>query len=274
MTETQLHDLFSRAEALLKQDVGEKKPVVAVWGLMNAGKSYLLNMLTDHIETECFRTRDVRETAQLKYFETSNYVFLDTPGLDANSEDDAMAHQGAAKADIVLFVHQPQGELEKIEIDFLRSLKESFGEYAEKNILLILSKVDAEEPAKIEKIQERMLEQCEQELNFQPCSFQISGTRYRNGVQKQQEGLVLASHIHELKAHLSALNVDCRSVKATRQRQALNKIIAEIDSAEKFFLQAKTTKEKALSVHFAPFNRAMATFNSALENMVNHYQSL
>lgn len=274
MTETQLHDLFSRADELLKQEAGGEKPVVAAWGLMNAGKSYLLNMLTDHIQTECFRTRDVRETAELKQFETSSYIFLDTPGLDANQEDDATAHQGAAKADIVLFVHQPQGELEKIEVDFLRSLKVSFGEYAEQNIILILSKVDSEEAAKIDVIEKRMLEQCQKELNFQPRCFQISGIRFHNGVQQNKEGLVRASHIQELKAHLNALKVDSHAVKSARQRQALDEIIAEIERAEQTVLKTKIATEDTLARDFVPFNRAIATLSEALNNKTNDYHSL
>ncbi|HHQ4779968.1 GTPase [Aeromonas veronii] len=274
MTETQLYDLFSRANELLRHDAGGEKPVVAAWGLMNAGKSYLLNMLTDHIQTECFRTRDVRETAELKQFETSSYIFLDTPGLDANQDDDAIAHQGAAKADVVLFVHQPQGEFEKIEVDFLRSLKASFGEYAEQNIILILSKVDSEDAAKIDAIEKRMLEQCQKELNFQPRCFQISGIRFHNGVQQNIEGLVRASHMQELKVHLNTLKVDSHSVKYARQRLALDEMIAEIERAEQTVLQTKIATENALARDFVPFNRAIATLSEALNNKTNDYHSL
>ena len=90
----------------------EQKPVVAVWGLMNAGKSYLLNMLTDHFGEEYFKTNDFRETAEIKKYESNQIIYLDTPGLDANEADNLEAIRGVARADVVLFVHQPQGELE------------------------------------------------------------------------------------------------------------------------------------------------------------------
>lgn len=273
MKEEQLKELFSRASDLLQQELGGSKPTVAAWGLMNAGKSYLLNMLTDHIQTECFRTRDVRETAELKQFETEQYIFLDTPGLDANQEDDFVAHQGAAKADIVLFVHQPQGELEKIEIDFLRALKASFGEYAEQNIILILSKMDSEDVAKINAIEKRMLEQCQQELDFLPRCFQISGVRFHNGIQKNQDGLVRASHMQKLKAHLDTLKVDSYAIKVTRQRQALDEMVVEIEKAEQTILQTKIAIEKELARDFVPFNRAIATLGEALNNTANDYHS-
>lgn len=274
MKEEQLQVLFSRANNLLQQELGGSKPTVAAWGLMNAGKSYLLNMLTDHIQTECFRTRDVRETAELKQFETEQYIFLDTPGLDANQEDDFVAQQGAAKADIVLFVHQPQGELEKIEMDFLRVLKESFGEYAEQNIIIILSKIDSEDKEKINTIEKRILEQCQQDLGFQPNCFKISGTRFHKGVQKKEDNLVRASHIDDLKVHLNSIRGDYSAVKASRQRQALDDIITEIEQCELAFRQTIVATQKTLAREFDAFNNALATLNVALENTRNDYRSI
>ncbi|MGL5672868.1 MAG: GTPase [Plesiomonas shigelloides] len=274
MQEMKLESLFDKADKLLSQEVVDQKPVVAAWGLMNAGKSYLLNMLTEHIQEECFRTRDVRETAELKRFETSDYIFLDTPGLDANEDDDAVAHKGAAEADIILFVHQPQGELEKVELDFLRKLKVSFGDYAERNIILVLSKLDSEEPDKIELIEKRMLEQCQQVLNFQPHCFKISGVRFHKGMQQSKAGLVRASHMQELKAHLDVLQVDSCAVKKARQYQALDEIIAEIEIVEQTLLNTRIATESQLASDFAPFNHAIATLSETLDNTKNHYHSI
>ncbi|MDF2409169.1 hypothetical protein GWQ29_07010 [Aeromonas sp. 2HA2] len=274
MKEEQLQVLFSRANNLLQQELGGSKPTIAAWGLMNAGKSYLLNMLTDHIQTECFRTRDVRETAELKQFETEQYIFLDTPGLDANQEDDFVAQQGAAKADIVLFVHQPQGELEKIEMDFLRALKESFGEYAEQNIIIILSKIDCEDREKINTIEKRILEQCQQDLGFQPDFFKISGTRFHKGVQKKEDNLVRASHIDDLKVHLNSIRGDYSAVKVSRQRQALDDIITEIEQCELAFRQTIVATKKTLAKEFDAFNNALTTLDVALENTRNYYRSI
>ena len=61
--------------------------IVAVWGLMNAGKSYLLNMLTQHLENEYFKTNDFRETAEIKTAQFGNITYLDTPGLDASNTE-------------------------------------------------------------------------------------------------------------------------------------------------------------------------------------------
>ena len=77
-------DLKNRSEQLaLSAYSAPNKPLIAVCGLMNTGKSYLLNMLTQHIDQEYFKTADQRETAANKTLETEQYIYLDTPGLDA-----------------------------------------------------------------------------------------------------------------------------------------------------------------------------------------------
>ncbi|MCT4714782.1 50S ribosome-binding GTPase [Enterobacteriaceae bacterium H18W14] len=266
--------LLHKADALLEQEITTGKPVVAAWGLMNAGKSYLLNMLTNHIQTECFRTNDIRETAELKEFETDDFIFLDTPGLDANNGDDLIAQQGAAKADIVLFVHQPQGELEKIEIDFLRKLKDSFGQYADQNIILILSKSDVETPDKIEAIEKRMLEQCRDDLGFNPRCYAISGSRFHAGVTQKQEGLVRASHLYDLAQHLDSLNTDAYAVKRERQLVAIDEIIAEFKQLENE-LHAKQLQAKTKIQHgFQPFDKAMDDFRSWMHHNLNKFPAV
>ncbi|MEY8689774.1 MAG: GTPase, partial [Leptothrix sp. (in: b-proteobacteria)] len=183
----------------------DNKSIVVVYGLMNAGKSFLLNMLTQHIEEEFFKTNDIRETAKVKKFESEKYVYLDTPGLDANEADDAQAKFGASQADIVLFLHQPQGELEANEVKFLKEIKQSFGNCAESNIILVLSKIEKEEPAKINLIEEKIRSQCVREIGFSPKVFQVSNKRYQMGIIKHKDGLIAESHIKSLIQHLSLI---------------------------------------------------------------------
>ena len=54
------------ANIVLVANSTPSKPVIAVCGLMNAGKSYLLNMLTQQIDQEYFKTADQRETTTNK----------------------------------------------------------------------------------------------------------------------------------------------------------------------------------------------------------------
>lgn len=71
MASADLDVLLKQASDILARKQGQDKPVIAVWGMMNAGKSYLLNMLTHHYNAEYFPTNDVRETAELRLFEES-----------------------------------------------------------------------------------------------------------------------------------------------------------------------------------------------------------
>ncbi len=74
-------DLRGLSQDFLNQSSRSDNPVIVTWGLMNAGKSSLLNMLTKHIEQEYFKTNDFRETAVISAYETDQLTYLDTPGL-------------------------------------------------------------------------------------------------------------------------------------------------------------------------------------------------
>ena len=270
-----LHEkLFQQAETLLRQEIAGGKPVVAAWGLMNAGKSFLLNMLTNHIQTECFRTNDIRETAELKEFETNEFIFLDTPGLDANNGDDLIAQQGAAKADIVLFVHQPQGELEKIEIDFLHKLKESFGQYAEENIVLVLSKSDVESEEKIEAIKKRMLEQCRDDLGFNPRCYAISGSRFHAGMTLKKDGLVRASHLNDLVEKLNQLRRDSGAVKRERHGIAIDELIEALKQAELALREKHLLTTTEVREGFRPFDKAMNDFQVWMKRNLKKFPAI
>ena len=90
ITNTFFTDIEEKIQLIIDEQ-NNKKPIIVAYGLMNAGKSYLLNMLTQHISEEFFKTNDIRETATIKKFESEKYIYLDTPGLDANEEDDSQA---------------------------------------------------------------------------------------------------------------------------------------------------------------------------------------
>ena len=55
-----------------KIEVG--KPVVAAFGILNAGKSYLLNMLSLNIQDEYFKTNDHRETTEILEYESEKFI--------------------------------------------------------------------------------------------------------------------------------------------------------------------------------------------------------
>ncbi len=258
--------LFDQGNALLTHSKKDStKPVVVAWGLMNAGKSYLLNMLTQHIEDEYFKTNDFRETAKVKKFETEDFVFLDTPGLDACEKDNLTAVDGVGKADIVLFVHQLQGELEAIEIDFLQGLVKSFGEYASDNIIIILSKVDKESDDKVEAIKQKVLDQCEIYIGFEPSCIAVSNTVYKKGAEKKIQGLMKNSNMDTLHTTLHKLSESAYDVRTEHRVQKKQQLIKELKLEQKKLENILMQyKEKT-----SEFNEDVKSFNAVIDKLKN-----
>lgn len=267
-------DLRKYSQDFLNQSLRSEKPVIVTWGLMNAGKSSLLNMLTQHIEQEFFKTNDFRETTEVSAYEGDQYIYLDTPGLDANTADNLEALKGIKKADVVLFVHQLQGELEANEVEFLKDVRTSFGQYAEKNIILILSKVDKEDRSKVDQIQKRVLEQCEQYLGFQPQCFQISNTLYQQGIQKHKDGLVRHSHIEDLKQCINSIVSNTQVVRQERLNQEKALLLKKL-TEQKTKIEAEHQAQRSLLMDgFVSFQRSLKSLKQFVETKAQQYKNI
>lgn len=267
-------DLRKYSQDFLNQSLRSEKPVIVTWGLMNAGKSSLLNMLTQHIEQEFFKTNDFRETTEVSAYEGDQYIYLDTPGLDANTADNLEALKGIKKADIVLFVHQLQGELEANEVEFLKDVRTSFGQYAEKNIILILSKVDKEDRSKVDQIQKRVLEQCEQYLGFQPQCFQISNKLYQQGIQKHKDGLVRHSHIEDLKQCINSIVSNTQVVRQERLNQEKALLLKKL-TEQKTKIEAEHQVQRSLLMDgFVSFQRSLKSLKQFVETKAQQYKNI
>lgn len=252
----------------------DSRPAIVAYGLMNAGKSFLLNMLTQHIEEEFFKTNDIRETAKIKKYESEKYVYIDTPGLDAHTADDVQAKLGASQADIILFVHQPQGELEASEVEFLKELKQSFGNYAESNIILILSKIEKEDQAKIDLIENRILTQCALEIGFSPKVFQISNKRYQTGVVKQKDSLITQSHINLLIEYLDQVTINTEKVRMHRGLNEVQALLQMIESRDNLLRIRQQNVNNGIVNAFSIFNNQIDSLNYFLNDSASQYSNI
>ena len=250
------------------------KPVIAVCGLMNAGKSYLLNMLTQQIDREYFKTADQRETTANKTLETEQYIYLDTPGLDANAQDDAIAQQGIAEADIVLFVHQPQGELDPRELAFLRQLKDSFGKSAKHSVVIVISKIDKEPESKIDVIDKEIQKQCQEKLGTVFTTFQVSNTRYKTGISQQKDGLIQASHIDALAQHLKKTTPKIRQARQNKLATSIETLLAEIDTLTQELRDEKAAIQQDISEQFCHFNAQMEQLQAFLSESASNFKKI
>lgn len=268
-------DIKSRSEKLaLGAYSAPKKPVIAVCGLVNTGKSYLLNMLTQHIDEEYFKTADQRETTATKRLETEQYIYLDTPGLDANAQDDAIAQQDIAEADIVLFVHQPQGELDSSELAFLRQLKDRFGKSAKHSITIVISKIDKESASKIDAIDQEIQKQCQENLGTLFTTFQVSNTRYKTGISQQKNGLIQASHIEALVQHLNKATPKIHQARQSKLAASIEALMAEIDTLTQELRDEKAAIQQGISEQFSYFNAQVEQLQVFLSESASEFKKI
>lgn len=266
-------DLISKQINLLSE-LHTKKPVIVAYGIMNAGKSFLLNMLTQHLDDEFFKTNDVRETSEVKRFESEKYIYLDTPGLDANNADDMQAQSGVSQADVVLFLHQPQGALEASEVKFLKKLKKSFGGHAESNIILVLTKIDKEDQIKINLIDAEIKKQCAAEVGFSPKVFQISNKRYKIGTTKHKDTLVNQSHIHSLVKHIDAIAENSKKVRIERCLNEMEASLNEIKNRERELFSRRKQITDDLDRVFSLLNAQTNSLRCFMTDSSKKYQEI
>ena len=189
-----------------RDNASPSKPRIAAWGLVKAGKSSLLNMLSGHANDEHFQTGDVRTTRANQALELDDYVLVDTPGLGYDQNDTQQANQGLDAADIVLFVHAPPGELDQEEEALLDQLPSAYGQDVGERVELVISQLDKLQDADLAAVKDTIERQALIHLGTAPECFVISNTRFKSGVEKNKQGLCEKSGIPQLAQHLQTLS--------------------------------------------------------------------
>ncbi|MHC8409464.1 GTPase [Pseudomonas sp. Hz4] len=196
------------------------KPRIATWGLVKAGKSSLLNMLSGHAIDQHFQTGDIRTTRTNQALELNDYVLIDTPGLGIDEDDTQQANEGLENADVVLFVHAPPGELDEEEVALLDHLRNTFGDDVGERVVLVVSQLDKLQDADLAEVRETIERQALIHLGTAPECFVISNTRFKSGIEKNKEGLCIKSGIPPLAQHLQTLSKGLsRSLEDARQKR-------------------------------------------------------
>lgn len=223
---------FGRLKELL---TGDESAKIAVFGKFNHGKSTLLNALLGY---EHFSVADKRETVEVSEIEHDGTVWIDTPGLDADTSgtDDSLAIEAVLrKADILCLVHSVKaGELDKSEMEIYQKLM-SFSDDYQSKFLLVLTQIDQVSPQDLDSVKKKILGQVP-DLNVN-C---ISATRYIRGIKESKVGFIDASGMLPL---LNNLNDMRTSVSEFRQKEAKS-LVSDIN-AELSKLNVKTQKSLA-----------------------------
>lgn len=262
----------------LFEEDNTRKPRIAAWGLVKAGKSSLLNMLAESVEEEYFQTGATRTTRANQEFECENLILIDTPGLGIDDDDSTQAIKGLEKADVILFVHAPIGELDKEEIDLLRFAKQTYGEHANERIVVVTTLMDKDQNGSLEKIHQKVQSQLQEILSLSPASFMVSSTRYGKGIREGKNTMVLSSKIPALREHLNLLSKNIiKSLEEVRRERKKSRALDLKENIEKLMeeeLSHCIQIQKPLIEKIKSFNELFEKTKSNLKNQKKEIQNL
>lgn len=222
--EVDLDTILNQYKKNLSQIIDDKRYVkIAVAGHMNHGKSSLLNSL---IGDNIFKVQDIRETTSNSRYELFEDVLLvDTPGLDANINDDAIANVAYESSNIILFVHNYNvGDFHKGELEALKRIADFHNSeaFSDRFILVLTGKDAVTDQNDRELIKLKLLKDIKQFCGLQSFPiFDVSNTTFMKGKLENKEKLITYSGIPTLLEYITS-KID--ELKPLRTKQTIEKI--------------------------------------------------
>lgn len=241
--EVDLDTILNQYKKNLSQIIDDKRYVkIAVAGRMNHGKSSLLNSL---IGDNIFKVQDIRETTTNSRYELFDDVLLvDTPGLDANINDDAIANVAYESSNIILFVHNYNvGDFHKGELAALKRIADFHNSevFGDRFILVLTGKDAVTDQNDRDLIKLKLLKDIKQFCGLHNFPiFEVSNTTFMKGKLENKEKLITYSGIPTLLEYITS-KID--ELKPLRTKQTIEKIRNIQATAIKLFneiLQNKT----------------------------------
>ena len=172
---------------------------VVVIGIMNHGKSTILNALLDNTDDSLFKVADRRETRETQREERDGICWTDTPGFDADEADDNKALAGITQLEVGLFVHKAStGELHANEVEVLHKLANKREEAFLKNTCIVLND-DISDDEKLEILLNRIDTQLKGILGRRLEIFPCNPKSYQKGLRENKKILAGKSGIIELR---------------------------------------------------------------------------
>lgn len=222
--EVDLDTILNQYKKNLSQIIDDKRYVkIAVAGRMNHGKSSLLNSL---IGDNIFKVQDIRETtANSRYELFEDVLLVDTPGLDANINDDAIANVAYESSNIILFVHNYNvGDFHKGELEALKRIADFHNSeaFSDRFILVLTGKDAITDQNDRELIKLKLLKDIKQFCGLQNFPiFEVSNTTFMKGKSENKEKLITYSGISTLLEYITS---KIEELKPLRTKQTIEKI--------------------------------------------------
>lgn len=227
-----VNEISELAEDLQRRK--KEKVKITCAGIYNAGKSSLLNALTDGYN---FKVGDIPTTATIDTYRTNKYQYVDTPGLNANKYDDKTAKEAFKDADMILFVSNMQnGGLNAAESEYLKQLANTLGgmDILEKQVFFVMSNLHQVEDDSVQKIITEHKKMIQLALGFEPKKICVyDAMTYQEGVKQNEQVLIDLSGIPALKAeierHCQSLSSISEELYQQRITEKKKKLIADVN---------------------------------------------
>ena len=263
-----ISSLFDELKELADSLPSDRFSIVAL-GIYNQGKSTLLNQLISDFHNSTFKVSDIRQTREDQVFCHDNYLFVDTPGLNADAYDDAVAVHAQQRANMYLFVHKiTTGELNSQEIGFLEQFanKQGLASFFDSTIFVLTNIAncsDEQTNSVVIKVKEQLRSHFGTAYNYKIIA--VDSLRYAQGNLEHKELFIKKSFIAELKTLIEQtkkqLQPQLQSIKAEKIAKKLQPLKEELYS-----FRDQISKEKAKQEHL------LETVNKKFQAKLEQYQ--
>ncbi len=210
-------------------------------GNYNSGKSSVLNALTGG---DNFKVGDVPTTSSIDEVEYEGFIYVDTPGLNANHFDNKTAQKAFKDADIILFISNILGGgLYSSEAEYLKKISNILGgsDNMKAQTIFALSNLHQVEDELVQKIVDEYARNIESTLGFKPDKIiTYDAVTYETGIKEGKDLLVKTSGINELKNEIAlaakrfsnmsgSIGEQRISAKGIALENALNKVVQSFE---------------------------------------------
>ena len=271
--EVDLDTILNQYKKNLSQIIDDKRYVkIAVAGRMNHGKSSLLNSL---IGDNIFKVQDIRETtANSRYELFEDVLLVDTPGLDANINDDAIANVAYESSNIILFVHNYNvGDFHKGELEALKRIADFHNSeaFSDRFILVLTGKDAVTDQNDRELIKLKLLKDIKQFCGLQNFpTFEVSNTTFMKGKSENKEKLIIYSGIPTLLEYITSKIED---LKPLRTKQTIEKIRNIQATAIKLFNEILQNKTVNLDSELIDADKLYEEYKNLITKEINDLHS-
>ena len=248
-------------------------PHIVCTGIYNAGKSTLLNAL---FNAEKFPTGNIPTTKKVSQAEFNGAVYVDTPGLNADEQDDRETAQAYESADLYLFVSNAEnGGIGEQESRWLKALK---GRYADENALkhrlvYVLSQGDRLEPETLQRVLEQSRTDLQKVLGFCPeGAFCVDSHTYSDGKEQNEPILVEDSGIPQLRTFLGKWTAEfaarLENLHQSEVAACRREVLTQLDKMKVAFRQQNEQNARETSKQIQKIRNIWSSLEKGLDEIV------